>query len=317
MELQLCRNSERSFMKGNKLYDLSSIIAMADAEVIAESLGLEVRNKGKTKSILCPLHNDTHFGSCQLFEDGYHCYVCNVTHDTISLVKDVLHCNARTAAEYILDVYGYTKSNFSSKRIIKNKPILSDKQLELIGLERNSNVYRVVGISEEKSDFQDYEGKSGYKVEFEPYFFSSNDGDFHSLNVKKEIDASPDGVYVLKKVIIKNPLQELANSDDVAYKDLIYHKAKEAKEKYELMLSNFYKTKIEHSEFDLESIKMYVQWFMLHRIAKDTSVVEVAGVLTQKIRECENLIIEFSSEKKKEKSNKSLFGKAIKNSVSL
>lgn len=315
-------------MTKRTLYDFKSIIQMADAEIVAESLGLEVRTRGRTKSILCPLHDDHHFGSCQLFETGFHCYVCDVTHDTISMVKDVLNCNAKQAAEYILNLYGKSTNKYKQETISKiNKPILDNKKLQLIGLapakptEENRylnspTVYKVVSISENIEDFEEYYGKSKYKIEYEP---------FNILNKGAKLD----GVYALKEMIIKNPLQELANSDEVAYKDLIYTKAKEAKEKYESIISSLFSKnaynkkiddyltgKIETDDVDYGAILDRARCYVYKNLLKEATTGELTEILTKKVRECEDLIIEFSPYNSENKQKRKVFSKIVTNSVS-
>lgn len=68
------------------MYDREKLIEAADTLLVAEHIGLEIKRTGSRRSILCPAHNDRHFGNCVLTEHGFRCFACGGHGSVIDLV---------------------------------------------------------------------------------------------------------------------------------------------------------------------------------------------------------------------------------------
>lgn len=73
-----------------------------EPEEVADLLGLEYQN-GK---ILCPFHNDTHFGSAYLNKGYFHCFACGESGDYIVLVQKLKNCSFIDAVKTLAEAAG-------------------------------------------------------------------------------------------------------------------------------------------------------------------------------------------------------------------
>ena len=61
-------------------FDSKEIKELKRSVVFTEVLshfGIPIKTHGRSKSILCPLHNDSHYGSCLIRKNGAYCFVCS------------------------------------------------------------------------------------------------------------------------------------------------------------------------------------------------------------------------------------------------
>lgn len=109
-----------------------------------EALGIPTQKKGRRISILCPCHDDRHFGSCFLYNNNFHCYACNEQGDVIDLVQKKLGLDFQDTLSWFSDNFNgcfeYSEENLKKiKRVSRKKAIveelmLSDEALRKIGL---------------------------------------------------------------------------------------------------------------------------------------------------------------------------------------
>lgn len=121
---------------------LSDAIAMVTTMDIVESFGVPYEEKRGKIYLLCPGHDDRHFGSCYIDknDDGYYCYVCSEHVPKWEMVLLLNGRNKTEAAKWFFQMAGLTpvKENKQdpykkAQRLIKkvnqyvnNKPIYSD-----------------------------------------------------------------------------------------------------------------------------------------------------------------------------------------------
>lgn len=89
--------------------------------------GLEVRKK----SILCPLHDDIHFGSCVIMGNHAHCFVCGKRIGAADIVISQTDMKYYDACRFILsNILGYHIPNMEEDENL----ILTRQELAFIGL---------------------------------------------------------------------------------------------------------------------------------------------------------------------------------------
>ncbi|MDR0287180.1 MAG: hypothetical protein LBI03_05685 [Clostridiales bacterium] len=206
-------------------YNTAAIREAADSLMVAEAIGIDIQDNRSNKnriSILCPGHNDEHYGSCFLTEEGCHCYSgeCNRTYDIFEMVK--LHCNVnfREAAGLIADMCGgrerfLIEDNDKTEESNPNDPsiskMISRPDMELIGV-YSTPVYAILEII---PDYYEEERESGTRHIWYPGDPDKDENDY----------------VVIEKMVTKNPLWDLFKEDPATYDELIQNKAWEALER--------------------------------------------------------------------------------------
>ena len=105
-------------------------------EDVADEYGIE-RNGAL---ILCPDHDDYHFGSCRIHHNRYYCFACHGKGDNLKLVKTVTGYSYVKAAQdlatrFHIPIY-YADRNRKGVQQIDRMP-LSKTQLIVLGLQPN------------------------------------------------------------------------------------------------------------------------------------------------------------------------------------
>lgn len=253
---------------------IEDIKAIADPETVAECLGIDTKRRGKNISILCPCHDDRHYGSCYLTEKGFKCYACGASGDVIALAQHARNCSFIDACEYVGDIYGIKTDTTTPAP--KRKKLLDGKYLRLIGLApKNEKVYVDKAIYDAPID-PDFPLKNGQRLKWIPAS-SENEPDH----------------YVLQEVATANPLRDLLETDETEYHALICRKASEAAEKYREMIkfaqnpARFF-DECDHTPETL--LMMYGSEIVCREVGKLPWIREMEN----RIRQCENLRIEHS-----------------------
>lgn len=65
---------------------LNEFIDEIDPETVCEEYGIEIKKRGSKIQILCPFHDDTHFGSAVLTRHGMHCFACGESHNIVEMI---------------------------------------------------------------------------------------------------------------------------------------------------------------------------------------------------------------------------------------
>ena len=200
------------------VYDKDAISAIADPEMIASYIGMEVKKHGAYIFIRCPMHEkvlgkaDSQIGNCIINnrgKKGFKCFSCGAHGDVFDMVTAFTGCSYPEALKIVGDACGGAESFREKKRLEKRVNTLSAEDLALIGL---SYVY----IPEESD-----EGRLLFNV-----------------SPKKEEETDKTGCarrkneYLLYQKAERTNLRTLQRNSPKTYYALIERKAGEAAEKY-------------------------------------------------------------------------------------
>lgn len=321
----MAKSTDSGTNQERRRYVTQLIKDIADVETVAECLGLQTQRRGSRVSILCPCHDDQHFGSCYLTPKGFKCYACHEHGDMIKLVQKTLNCDFVEACDFIAGIYGQA-DDFKADNIRPMKRVLDEESLRLIGLSntddsgnRLGKVY--VDIIIVPSNFPESKLQKGQRLKWVPL---PNYEDCGSIFDDRPPNTSPDGYYVLQELITSNPLQELLNEDEKAYKELICRKATEAADKYRRLIDMAQNPAKFYIPDDISDFMLAHQCSL---ITDETGFGLWKAEMEKKIRQCDNIRIEFSESPKKEKSKnpkeesfgkkRSIFGKIKGGGVSI
>lgn len=137
------------------LFDKEAVRAASDTLVVAEEIGLDIQFSGNQALILCPCHNDRHFGSCFLTKDGFRCYSCGHKGDVFDLVEQVKHVSFSEAVRIVANICGGEELFLADEDSLQSTMIdsgyISKKERQLIGLS-DSPVFVSVGFVQDKDD---------------------------------------------------------------------------------------------------------------------------------------------------------------------
>lgn len=187
------------------IIDREKLLDAADSLTVAEHLGLEVRRVGNRNSILCPAHNDTHYGSCILTEKGFICYSCGAHGSVIDLVMLAEDKPYGAAVEILGECCG-GKEFYQASSDYYEMRLLDGESRHFLGI-KNRPVYTELPADEECDE------------ENCQYEYSVVTGELICLE---------------KRLLAQNPLLELMKNDEEAYHELI---AGKALEKYDFYTS--------------------------------------------------------------------------------
>lgn len=125
------------------MYNLKSIKEDLSCVDAAESLGIKIQKRGNNISMLCPAHNDKHFGSCFCYDAKWKCYACGAGGDVFSLIHEATGYTNSELFEEAAKLTGhpekYKMGTQEENRYNEKKlefPLSSD-ELELLELEKN------------------------------------------------------------------------------------------------------------------------------------------------------------------------------------
>lgn len=257
---------------------IEDIKAVADPETVAECLGIDTKRRGKNLSILCPCHDDQHYGSCYLTRKGFKCYACGASGDVMDLVQRTKNCSFLEACEYVGDIYGI-KTDVSIPTP-KRKKLLDSKYLSLIGLNPDTEkVYIDKAIIDAPID-PDFQLGPGQRLKWFP----------------SGSDSEPD-YYVLQEVASSNPLRDLLETDEAEYHALICRKASEAADTYRDMIK-FVQNPARFFNEHCHSPKSMLMMYCSELVCREVGMLPWIHEMERRIRQCENLRIEHSSVQK-------------------
>ena len=107
-------------------------LTASDFETVLSYYGIEIQRK----SILCPYHNDTHYGSCRILPGGTkaYCYVCTKSFNAVDLVMDNTGYSYPNALKYLwCNILGNSLPADEGKDGYAAFPLTPD-ELKFIGL---------------------------------------------------------------------------------------------------------------------------------------------------------------------------------------
>lgn len=201
------------------MYNLENIKEDLSCIEAAEALGIKIKKRGKENSILCPVHNDRHFGSCFVSDKRWNCYACGAGGDVFSLIEAVTGCSKKESFEEAAKLTGRADSykKDSNEDIIlrkkKDEFPLTSEELSLIGLEKSYTVKNVKNIS-----FNENESTSLKKIDLE--YDDENHVSYYLYGTKE-----------------KQTIYDLFDEDKESVKYIIALKTMELQVKIEALLS--------------------------------------------------------------------------------
>ncbi len=203
------------------LLDKEAIRADCDIMTVLYEIGCDIKTVGAKTSILCPLHNDTHFGSCVVTEYGCYCYVCNKSIDIFQIVMSVCSVSFPEAVKIIAEINGgvekYGLSSSDAKNLIERKKgFISPDIQKKLGI-KNKPVYENIGYTEDFFQMKD---------------FQENKGGIITSSLKDE-------GYIFQKINISNPLYKLFVENNDVYRELIDRKCQESIDVIKSISENF------------------------------------------------------------------------------
>lgn len=294
---------KRAYRDGT--FKTSQIADMVDIEYVAETLGIEMQRRGGKVSILCPSHNDKHFGSCYLHgNNSWKCYACNAGGDSIKLVQIVQNTSFRQACAYICDLYG-SEEEFKddAANATPHKKLIGDDMLQRIGIPKQvgARVRTTIASFWSEAEGLDYidelppeEGRL-CTLEWSP--LTEENAAYYAQEAGVPKRQIPTGLYLVQKTVLVNPLQDLRDHDEDAYHALAARKAKEAAEKLRTLAVMPLNPAAYYDPNEPSSIREFI---MADRSAECASYVGFnfwSAELNKMAKTCEDLAIEHSFEK--------------------
>ena len=228
------------------LYDIDRIIEDADVFAVAKALGLETNENSKKYNpetgdglqVLCPFHNDQHFGSAafvvkrrsgKLYK-GFRCWACNTKHDLPGMVGSLMGLSFPESLEFIAkttvgdNVSCYTIDGGEADRVPGRPFCLSGSELRFIGL----GGHGCEGIRGAVINAYSYKPEEP-TVEHVVYNKERYDG-------TKEYQPFCVEHLVIKPV--KQSIQFLYNEDYISYQTLVLQKIEEKEKELQLLLKH-------------------------------------------------------------------------------
>lgn len=181
-----------------------AIREVADIQIVAEEIGIPIRFNGKRPQILCPCHNDQHFGSCYLYENNtFKCYSCGAYGDVFKLVQAASGSTFPEAVKTVAEICGgasqFEIDSKDSRYHEFDRMMLSKRDQDMLGI-KNDPVYVDIDFCFDKNDYND---ESGIR------FVDEYDADDNFIG------------YRVQKRIVSNPLYDLLQNNPEAYRELI------------------------------------------------------------------------------------------------
>lgn len=196
--------------------DVQALKEAADVQVVAEELGLPMQQRGKNISILCPKHDDKHFGNCYLTKHGYKCYACGARGDVIELIQDTMNLDFMGACHMLADICGgeelFYKTGESSSVETREAGFLTRAQQAMLGI-RNTPIWVEREMIEEEDEAED------------------------SDHLQDVLDAQGCCVgFTLMNLVDRDPLHTLYVEDIETYHELVEKFCAEAIDRYRITM---------------------------------------------------------------------------------
>ena len=184
--------------------DRQTILQHADILDTASRLGIPISGKssGRRISVLCPAHNDRHFGSCYIDtqRQTWHCFACHAGGNVVDLVMAANNWDRK-----------------DGKRAVDALKILASMN----GLSENDYT------KEESDDDDSNEEQAQIPNREELDLIGLNDAPFWPDTVMDD----ETGELVSRGPCL-HPLREMAKSEPAVFRDMVRRKCDEAEQKY-------------------------------------------------------------------------------------
>ena len=203
------------------LLDKEAVRAAADVAVVAEEIGIDIEYRGKEKLILCPCHNDRHFGSCFLTDYGFRCYSCNHRGDIFDLVSRYKNVSFHDAVRIVANICGgeeqFMLGDDGTSSGATDTRFISKQEQRLIGI-MDSPVWVTVDFVDDKEDADENAGALEASYDTNERFLG----------------------YQVKERRLISPLYDLFLNNRAAYRELIDTFCEQAVNKLQLQKELFH-----------------------------------------------------------------------------
>lgn len=200
------------------MLDKEAIKEAADIQIVAEEIGIPISMRGRKPMILCPCHDDVHFGSCflNLDKNTFKCYSCGAHGDVFRLVQASLNVGFEEAQYIVADTCGGSKqfelNGDEEKRLYEMRELMIPRaDQDFIGL-NNESVYQDVAYYDDADDLEDSD---------KPNAVEDVGDDMQIIG------------YRVRKRVTSNPLYDLMQNDKETYRGLIDDFCQRTIEKYQ------------------------------------------------------------------------------------
>lgn len=152
-------------------YDIEALKMIPTIQVVG-LLGIKYNQK---KQAICPAHNDTHFGSCIIFEHNMHCYACGFHEDNLGLIAHCYNLNLMSDFQKVCEILANLTGDPEAFMLkgTNNNTILphSKKLLNFIGLDTKPHRIQLIknGIDFSNWDEEKFFIPNGECKEYEFY----------------------------------------------------------------------------------------------------------------------------------------------------
>lgn len=250
------------------MLDKEAIKEAADIQIVAEEIGIPMSMRGRKPMILCPCHDDEHFGSCflNLEKNTFKCYSCGAHGDVFRLVQAALNVSFEESQEIVADTCGGSRqfelNGDEEKRLYEMRELMIPRaDQDFIGLS-NEPVYADIAYCSDADDLDDYDKPNAVEVVNE---------DMHVVG------------YRVRKRATSNPLYDLMQSDKEMYRRLIDDFCQRTVEKYQRVIDALNAPFPENTELG-SGIRM---------VRKYATDFELIDALTRLIKRAQNISAKY------------------------
>lgn len=149
--------------------DREELLDVVSPLMAVEYLGLPTKKMGSNLSILCPSHNDTHYGSCMILHGGKYCkcYACGKRFNALNILMDANGDSYYEALCTLAELAGREDDFESKKRPPKTKEEyrfadLNNANKTLIGIAPYAHIKNITNAQEDVPEgnnfFRDKDG---------------------------------------------------------------------------------------------------------------------------------------------------------------
>lgn len=206
------------------MLDKEAIREAADIQVVAEEIGIPIQLGKKNPMILCPCHDDEHFGSCylDLKRNTFKCYSCGAHGDVFALVQAAMGVSFARAKEIVAEICGGStqfKIQPGDETDIAYSGMIPRVDQEFIGLQ-NTPVYVSSGFYNSLEEIDDEE-----RAQAETIY----DKDNYVVG------------YCTTRKAASNPLYTLMKDDPEMYRFMIDSFCENTIERYQRVITLFHR----------------------------------------------------------------------------
>lgn len=241
----------------------TELLKNIDITEVCDLLDIEMQPRGNGISILCPIHNDTNFGSCFLRNNRWHCFVCNEGGDAISLVMATLNLSFTEACAWLDEKFSLNTTSYA-EHFVRMPPA---DILDLLNANPEPVWETLYMVS------PDYVPQRNERVRY-----VGTDGIYAEAD-EEEQKRYPNGYYLLERKVDANPLKTLLNEDPRTAVSLLGDMAV-AKTEELCANENFYTDIFKQyipNECNEDSLEALFRQEILHKIKKCEDFARICG----------------------------------------